>query len=249
MKKVLVIGATSGTGRSVAYELAKKQVDAVLVSRDLSRLGILAEDIRKLSPKSFFSTVCFDMRNTQDIASWVKDSDVFSDVDSLVYCVGDGCLKKFKDLSYEDHLNSMKLCYFSFVELLRCLLNKRIDKKVQFNAVAISSVASTNSNAKYFCPYVAAKSALEGAVRVLSSELIAKNCSVSAVKPGFIDTPRNEQYKLMHEDVNGFLKKSGYQPGGMLSPDSVARLITFILESQDMSFAGDIIPITAGALS
>ncbi len=249
MKKVLVIGATSGTGRCVAYELAKKQVDAVLVSRDLSKLDVLADDIRKISPKSFFSALSFDMHNTQDIESWVKNNDVFSDVDSLVYCVGDGCLKKFKDLSYEDHLNSMKLCYFSFVELLRCLLNNRIDKKIHFNAVAISSVASTNSNQKYFCPYVAAKSALEGAVRVLSSELIAKNCAVSAVKPGFIDTPRNEPYKLMHEDVNGFLKKSGYQPGGMLSPDSVARLITFILEAQDMSFAGDIIPITAGALS
>ena len=45
--KYLIIGASSGLGRELAYEYAKNKHDLVLVSRDLRDLNAIKSDLEK----------------------------------------------------------------------------------------------------------------------------------------------------------------------------------------------------------
>ena len=45
--KYLIIGASSGLGRELAYEYAKNKHDLILVSRDLRDLSAIKSDIEK----------------------------------------------------------------------------------------------------------------------------------------------------------------------------------------------------------
>ena len=42
----LIVGGSSGLGKEIAYEFAKKSKDIVLISRDIKDLDILKSDIQ-----------------------------------------------------------------------------------------------------------------------------------------------------------------------------------------------------------
>ena len=46
MLKALVTGASSGIGRDIAKELAKRNIDLILVSRDLDKLKQVKDQIK-----------------------------------------------------------------------------------------------------------------------------------------------------------------------------------------------------------
>ena len=49
MLKALVTGASSGIGRDIAKELAKRNIDLILVSRDLDKLKQVKDQIKNVN--------------------------------------------------------------------------------------------------------------------------------------------------------------------------------------------------------
>ncbi len=247
MKTFVVAGASSGIGLTVCRKLTGRGDRVVMIARDKKRLENAASDLG--GPENSHQCVAFDFTKTEEIAEFVKESLGSVDADGLVYCVGNGNSQRLRSLTYGVLLPLMKSNFFSFVELLRVLIGKRANTEKQFNAVAVSSLAATHANARYYTGYTSSKAALEGAIRVLASELALKNCAISAVKPGYVDTSRIESDRLMHPDLERYLRHSGFQPGGIIAPEAVADLIVLMLDSNSMCYTGSIMPVAAGAIS
>ena len=68
----LVTGATDGIGKTFCFELAKENFNIILVSRTLSKLKKVSQEIEKEFPKVKTSCVEFDFYNKNDIAEYTK---------------------------------------------------------------------------------------------------------------------------------------------------------------------------------
>lgn len=247
MKTFIVAGASSGIGLAVCSKLTGRGDRVIMIARDQKRLEMAAAELggQEKRPLCF----SFDFTKTEEIAAFADEALGSVDADGLVYCVGNGNSQRLRSLTYDVLLPLMKSNFFSFVELLRVMIGRRKSTEKQFNAVAVSSLAATHANARYYTGYTSSKAALEGAIRVLASELALKNCAVSAVKPGYVDTPRIDSDRLMHPDLEQYLRHSGFQPGGIIPPEAVADLIVLMLDSKSMCYTGSIMPVAAGAIS
>jgi len=246
-KTILVVGATSGIGLETSKLLSQNGDRVVLVSRNKEHL----ESVKSALNSSKVTHLVYGFDATQTSCAEKLICDICSEIsiDGLVYCVGNGDSRKIRDLSYEVLLPIMNSNFFTFMEMVRALIKMRKNKEKQLNIVAVSSLASTHANPKYYSAYTASKSALEGAIRVLAPELALKNCAITSVKPGYVNTPRISADMLIHPDLERYLKQSGFQPCGIIPPETVALFIKFLLDRTDMSFSGANIPINSGAIS
>lgn len=246
---ILVTGASSGIGLETCKILASSGYRVVMIARNEEKLKEVCASLPACTDGSSHAYFSFDFEKTEKIEEFLRDITAEYKIDGLVYCVGNSNTKRLKDLTIEELLPNMRSNFFSFVELVRVLISLRKGKAEQFNIVAVSSLAATHANTKYYTSYVASKAALEASIRVLASELVIKNCSVCAVKPGYVETPRIEGDKLMHPDLEDHIKKTGFQPGGFIPPSTVAKTIAMLIACDDLSFAGSMIPINAAAIA
>lgn len=246
-KNFLVVGATSGIGLETSKLLAQNGNRVVLVSRNKEKLESVKNSL--ITSSESHLSYSFDATQTNLAEKFINEVESQIQIDGFVYCVGNGDSRRLKDLSYDVLLPIMNSNFFTFMEMVRVLIKNRKNKENQFNIVAVSSLASTHANPKYYSAYTASKSALEGAIRVLAPELALKNCAISSVKPGYVDTPRIAADMLIHPDLEKYLKQSGFQPCGIIKPETVAQFISFLLDRTDMSFSGANIPMNAGAIS
>ncbi len=252
-KCYLVAGASSGIGYETSKILAKKGDRVVLVSRNIDRIKSdfisFSKEVSNFQEHLFFN---YDFSQTELVGTIVKEIFDKTAIDGLVYCVGNGDPRKLKDLKYDVLLPIMQTNFFSFVELVRTSLSYRKSRELQFNIVAVSSLASTHANTRYYTAYTSSKAALEGAIRVLAPELVLKNACICAVKPGYVSSPRLntlESEKILHVDLEEHIKKSGFQPAGFISPITVAKEICYLLDCSDLAFSGAIIPLNGAAIS
>ena len=81
----------------------------------------------------------------------------------------------------------MNVNFFSFVELLRVILNKYKLKDGIFRVVAISSQAAKITSS-HNALYGASKAALDNYIRSSAKDLSKNNVLINSIAPAFIDT-------------------------------------------------------------
>ena len=107
--------------------------------------------------------------------------------------------------------------------------------------VNLSSVVARMGNAGQ-ANYAAAKAGLEGMTRSLAAELAARNITVNAVAPGFIETDMTEA--LSDAQREEMLKRI---PANRLgSVDDVAALVAFLCSDQAGYITGETLKVNGG---
>lgn len=107
--------------------------------------------------------------------------------------------------------------------------------------VNLSSVVARMGNAGQ-ANYAAAKAGLEGMTRSLAAELAARNITVNAVAPGFIETDMTEA--LSDAQREEMLKRI---PANRLgSVDDVAALVAFLCSEQAGYITGETLKVNGG---
>lgn len=244
-KTILITGASSGIGKATAIRLASLGARLILCARNTEPLNAVRTE---LDGTGHAVEPC-DLSNALQVEDFAKVIAYrYSRIDALVYCAGAGAIRKFRDLTAEDFTHSFQLCLLSLFSLLHTLaLNK--PRSQELRVIAMSSLAASHSNAKHMTAYAAAKAALEAAVRTLAPELLARNIYITAIRAGIVDTPRLDYLKEQYGDFGEFIRKSGFQPAGLISPDSVADLIAYLVSAEPSCFTGACVPLNAGAVS
>ena len=103
MPRALITGASSGIGKDIAIELAKRNYDLVLVSRDIDKLNKVKEQINNVQVEVISKDLSIE-QNCIDLFEKKKKKKI----DILINNAGFGLFGEFADVSLEKELSMIK---------------------------------------------------------------------------------------------------------------------------------------------
>lgn len=216
MKKVLVIGASTGIGQAIVKH--EKQQNHII---SFSRSGAAGHDDYQLDVL------------TDDLPDLTA-------LDALVYCPGSINLKSFKQLKREDFLADFEVNVLGAIRSIQKYLLPL--KKSGDASITLFSTVAVGTGMPFHTSISASKGAIEGVMRSLAAEL-APNIKVNAIAPTIVDTPlaqgilRNE--KVIESTVNRHPLKR------ILAADEVADLVSYLING-NKSMSGQVLTVDAG---
>ena len=235
-KTILVTGASSGIGRSIAIECSRMGANVVLTARSSERLnGTLA----LLEPGNHLA-ISSDLSEEADI---IKLSDELPMLNGVVHNAGVGNRVICKAVKESDINVVFKPNLYGPVLLQRHLLKKkRIAKEASI--VFIASRAP-------FAPsigngiYAASKGAILGYANVLGLELAPQKIRVNSICPAMVWTELVEKdASLMGTDYSELQMKYPLRRYG--KPEDVAYLAIYLLSDASSWMTGSVIDLTGG---
>lgn len=212
-KVVVITGASSGMGRSIALESAGRGATVVLIARSSEKLKKVASEAHELSGAATYVFVTDMSESDQIDATFNKIQKLVKHVDYLVNCAGFGKFEKFFEMDRRlvtamFQVNVLGLMYFTRL-IGRLMMDQKSGQIVNFGSIA-GKVPTVKSAA-----YSASKAAVIQFSNVLRLELKSFGVKVMTVNPGPVYTNFfNIADKSGHyvESVQKF----------MLDPDDVA---------------------------
>jgi len=183
---VLITGASSGIGESLARRVARDGRSVALVARREDRLTALAEDIRSTHAVEahVFSKDLSAAGSASQLAAEVRAAGL--DVDWLVNNAGFGTLGRFDQLPLERELEEIRLNVEALVELTRCFLPAMVERS-RGVVINISSVGGYIPS-PYMATYTATKAFVIAFSEALVEEMKDTGVRVLCVCPGFTRT-------------------------------------------------------------
>ena len=182
MAFALITGASGGIGLEIAYELAQRKIDLLLVAR--SEENLLAAK-KNISDKygvrvEYLSSDLSSTEGVHAVLNWISKNNF--EINILVNNAGYGIWGKVEQTPWEQLNNMMRLNMISVVELCHALLPE-LKKHKQSYIMNIASTASYQAVAT-MATYAATKSFVLLFTRGLRKELSETNVSVTCVSPG-----------------------------------------------------------------
>jgi decaprenylphospho-beta-D-erythro-pentofuranosid-2-ulose 2-reductase len=193
MKKVLIIGGTSGIAQAMAGELARTGAALYLLGRSAPRLELVAANLKT----RYGVNVTTAAINFDDFAAHAPAIDQaathLGGLDLAVLCHGSlgdqkACEQDFRLAEAEFRTNCLGAMSF-----LTHLAN-RFEQQRAGQIIAISSVAGDRGRQSNYI-YGAAKAGLTAYLQGLRNRLYPQGVKVLTVKPGFVDTPMTAHLK------------------------------------------------------
>ncbi len=223
-KVVWITGASSGIGKSLALQLAKKNVILILTARNLENLQIVKNEIAQIS-KSTCHILPFDLMNVENLSELVQSAFALEGrINCSIMSAGISQRSVVADTQINVYRQLMEINYFAPVAIIKNLL-PIYDKQNGGNITVLSSVAGL-FGFPLRAGYSAAKHALTGFAETLQCELYKSKIVVTIVYPGRIDT------NISRNAVDGKGNKLGISDEnntvGMNVEDCASRIISAI---------------------
>lgn len=238
-KTVLVSGAGRGIGRSVALEFAKAGCTVICVSRNPDSCGKVAQEIVDGGGKA--EAFACDVSKGDDVRNLCLEVlKKYDTVDILINNAGitkDMLLIGMKDEAWQDVIDTnLSSCFYFAKNLSRNMMAKRWGRIIN-----ISSVVGIMGNAGQ-ANYAAAKAGIIGLTKSLAREFAARNITVNALAPGFIETDMTSVLSAqIKESVKTVIpqKKMG-------SPEDIATACAFLASDQASYITGQVLAVDGG---
>ena len=244
MLKALVTGASSGIGRDIAKELAKKNIDLILVSRDLTKLEQVKEQIKNVNVEVIAKDLSNE-RNCIDLFEQVKNQKI----DIVINNAGFGAFGKFTEIPLEKELDMLKTNIFAMHILTKLFLQK-MKKEDSGYILNVASIAGFMPG-PLMSAYYSSKAYVVRLTQSIKEELRREKSKVKVgvLCPGPVDTnfnnvagvkftvkPLSSEFVAKYT-VNRILKKKFYIIPGItiktvrllskITPDTMMAKIAF----------------------
>ncbi len=159
--------------------------------------------------------------------------------------MGGGLLRSYSLENYTEWLDAFNVQvigpYFMATEIATSEANKgKLSSIVQISSILSTQVSEAESPA-----YHVAKSALDGATRVLAAALGNLSVRVNAISPGFIEDKIGGSPKSGATKVDNVLNSIRVMPGALSAVD-VSKLVCFLLGPESNGITGQTIVIDKG---
>jgi len=228
VKRVLVVGATSGIGRALSERLAEKGVELFLIGRNKA---LLSELVCKLNGDKH-DYFCADLSFENSLDKFVIDRSF----DGVAYCAGQESLLPLRAISYKRFSSIMNLHVFNFLNIIKSISKfKGRGDKDPCSIVGMSSYAARNGG-KTQTLYSSSKAAMEAVVRPLSIELLEQNIRINTISPGLVNTEMTRRWAESIKLSEGELTSRQWM--GMADVNDVVNLIYFLLSDNSKHIAG-----------
>jgi short-subunit dehydrogenase len=176
-KRFIVTGASSGVGRAVAVELARRGARVLATARRQERLEDLARSSPSITPLA--GDICDPGFRTRLVA---LATERFGGLDGVVAAAGGGAIGRFRDLSSDTFARVMDLDFTAPAELVRASLPALAEGHDPV-IVFIGSILGLHPLPLHG-EYCAAKAALKSLAGTLRTELAADGIGVLLVDLG-----------------------------------------------------------------
>jgi short-subunit dehydrogenase len=210
--RAIVTGASSGIGRAIALELARRGARLLITARRAERLAETAAAIRHQHTE--VQTVVGDLTQAETRHQIVETArQAWNGIDCLVNNAGVGAHGRFESAAPERLRQIMEVNFFAPVELIRLALPllRQGNRPIVVN---VSSVLGHRA-APFKSEYCASKFALHGMSDALRAEWIKQGIDVLLISPS---TTASEFTEHVLED-----KDARPSPATPMSPERVAR--------------------------
>lgn len=207
-KVVLLTGASSGIGYSLAKSLPKENCSLALLSRSKNTLDELVTEIKNDGAKAL-SYKC-DVGNLDEVKhAFERIKNDFGRIDIAILNAGVSHRADVKNYSVEIARNIFDVNVFGIINFIEQLIPDFIQRK-EGMIVGVSSLAEARGFPKSGF-YNASKSAASLMLESLRVELKPYNIKVLTVKPGFVRTPMTD--------------KNDFQMPFLMDVDKAAKII------------------------
>ncbi|WP_075220371.1 SDR family NAD(P)-dependent oxidoreductase [Acuticoccus yangtzensis] len=217
----LVTGATSGIGRTIALELARRGATVVGVGRDPARLAALKAELAAISDANH-AAIAADVASEADMER-VKAA--LAERGGVEVCVASAVAKipgfppRTKDLSLADWNTQIDVNLNGVFLANKICIDMMLE---QGDGDIVNIASSTTPDGLKGTPmapaYCASKFAISAYSKTIAAELAEEGIRVHAFHPGAIDTPLIANTSL------------GMAYGGKMSPESVAVALVGLIE-------------------
>ncbi len=233
-KVALVTGGSRGIGRAIAEKLAALGADiAILYAGNDAAANDCVQAI-PTKAKAYKANVA-DFEAVKAVVSEVKSD--FGHIDILVNNAGitkDGLLLTMKETDYDAVLDTNLKGAFNLIRHVSPIMLRQRSGKI----MNVSSVIGLMGNAGQ-ANYAASKAGLIGLTKSAARELAARNITVNAVAPGFIETDMTKS--LPQEELI-----SRIPLGRAGAPEDVAEVVAFLAGRGGDYITGEVIRVDGG---
>lgn len=238
-RTAIVTGASRGIGKAVALKLASEGASLVVTATSMEAAQMTADEIIKMGGKALAMQV--NVADTSQVqALFTKAVEAFGRVDILINNAGvtkDGLLLRMKDEDWDSVMNvNLKGAFACTREAVK-LMSKAKSGRI----VNISSVVGEMGNAGQ-ANYSASKAGLIGLTKSVAREFAARNITVNAVTPGFIET---DMTAALSEKAREALSQQ-IPLVRFGTPEDIANAVYFLVSDMGGYITGHVLSVNGG---
>jgi 3-oxoacyl-[acyl-carrier protein] reductase len=235
----VVTGSSSGIGRVIARELAKRGAKLVLISNESIRIVEALEEIRQYSPDSeAYEADVTSFPCVNEAISLAMEK--FSRIDILVNNAGitkDALVMRMGLDEWQRVLDINLTSLFRLTQLiLRSMVKARYGRIINISSVVGHTGNPVQAN------YVATKAAVEGFSKTIALEVASRNITVNCVAPGFIRSAMTD--KLNSKAREAILARIPLGVPG--EPEDVAHAVAFLASAEARYITGTTLHVNGG---
>lgn len=188
-KIAVVVGGTSGIGRTLALGLARAGADVIATGRREELVRSAAEEIQKLGRKSLAVTCDVGSRASVEALHSAVCKE-FGHVDVMIYAAGTTKRTPTLDVSEEEWNGILETNLTGMLRACQVFGRKMIERK----SGRIISIASVSSGRGFFevAAYAASKAGVVSLTQTLAVEWAKYGVCVNAIAPGVFRTDLNK---------------------------------------------------------
>lgn len=234
-KTILVTGASSGIGRSIAIACAKMGGTIVLNGRNSEELKNTYNDM----PKGMHIICAGDLTDAISVEKMLNEIPM---LDGIVHCAGVGHRKVCKLITEKDISEVMDVNFKSAVLLQsKLLFRKKIKKSSSIVFIASRAAASPSiGNAVYS----ASKGALISYAKCLMLELAPRQIRVNCICPAMVWTDLILKGGITKDEL--ILEQGKYPLKRFGKPEDIAYLAIYMLSDASSWMTGSCVDLTGG---
>jgi decaprenylphospho-beta-D-erythro-pentofuranosid-2-ulose 2-reductase len=190
IKKVIILGATSGIALEVQRQLSHKGCELLLVARSAERLADLQADLllRGAAAVLTYSADLAAVQNHAGVFEYVRRT--CPDFDTVLLAYGSMHDQKESEMSVDVLLEELQANFVSATAILT-LFAADLERRRTGCLAAITSVAGDRGRRSNYV-YGSAKGALSLFLQGLRSRLYVAGVRVITIKPGPVQTPMTD---------------------------------------------------------
>ncbi len=241
-KVSLITGAARGLGAAIAYRLAEEGSTVFINDLKTDSLTRTYRKLKKINNNCYmYAADITDKTKVKDMFSYIFKKE--NKIDILVNNAGitkDSFFHKMKDSDWQKvidvNIGGMYNCTRAAIEDMRNNNYGRI--------INISSVVGISGNMGQ-TNYAASKAAVIGFTKALALESAARNITVNAIAPGFIET---DMTKVIPEKIKE--KIIAKIPAGRFGkPEDIASIVAYLSKDEANYITGQVISVNGGFLT
>jgi len=238
----LVTGAGRGIGATIARYLAEAGAEVVLLSRTLSELQTVAQQITEAGGRASIRQC--DVIDAKSLRAII---DELPRLDILVNNAGTNIPEPMIEVSDEhlDHLLNLNIrsCFIAAQAAVKKMLQDPERVKKGGSVIHISSqmghIGSPNRTV-----YCTTKHAIEGLTKAMAIELAEQNIRVNSVAPTFVDTPLVRQ--VVNTDEKRAFLFSKIPLGHLAETEDIAAAVAYLASPAARMVTGTCLKVDGG---